>query len=183
MADNPTHDIEWSHPPYHGPAPLHRGSRENVVPLWALVYRDGRPRGQKSIRRTGRVTTEYVASGAAAESIAALETACATATRWPGSRRKEREGDATVEGALRDYSNLVEAIVRVHLFAAGYHRPKRQWRRAMHTIRARPCAALPGASQDPRDRARIRRGHAANRRKGPRGYAPGQPDLRRGRAA
>ncbi len=37
-----------------------------------LVYRNGRPRLQRSVRRGGRVTTEYVASGESAVLIARM---------------------------------------------------------------------------------------------------------------
>jgi hypothetical protein len=40
----------------------------------ALVYRNGRPYLYRSVRRGGRVTSEYVAGGIAAQLIAALET-------------------------------------------------------------------------------------------------------------
>lgn len=53
----------------------------------ALVYRDGRPYLYRSIRRAGRVTSEYVASGIDAQLIAALE-----ADEREG-RRADREAD------------------------------------------------------------------------------------------
>ena len=40
----------------------------------ALVYRGGRPYFNKSVRRGGRVTSEYVASGESAVLISQMET-------------------------------------------------------------------------------------------------------------
>jgi hypothetical protein len=41
----------------------------------------------------------------------------------------ERDAEGAIEGTLNDYFNWVEDLARAALYAAGYHRPKRQWRR------------------------------------------------------
>src|SRR5437899_3277795 len=96
----------------------------------ALIYRNGRPYLYRSIRRGEQVTSEYVASGESATFFALLD----------AGRREEREGERqefqaerdaaeAVEGDLADYFSRVEDLARSALYAAGYHRPKREWRR------------------------------------------------------
>src|SRR3954451_20335722 len=98
--------------------------------LMTLVYRNGRPRLQRSVRRGGRVTTEYRGSGEVALLIAQLETIERDERdmqRFEGeAERKALEG---VEEPLNEYFDRVEDLVRSALYAAGYHRPKREWRR------------------------------------------------------
>ena len=96
----------------------------------ALVFRNGRPRLQRSVRRGGRVTTEYVASGESALLIARLE---ALERDERDSERSEfeaeREALDAAERALNGYFDRVEDLARSALYAAGYHRPKREWRK------------------------------------------------------
>ncbi len=49
-----------------------RGKPRSVVHM-ALVYRNGRPYLYRSVRRGGRVTSEYLGRGIDAQLIAALE--------------------------------------------------------------------------------------------------------------
>jgi hypothetical protein len=96
----------------------------------ALVYRNGRPRLQRSIRRGGRVTTEYRGSGEFAVLFALMdaeERAERDAER--DEIRVESEALDTVERALDVYFEQVEDFARAALYAAGYHRPKREWRK------------------------------------------------------
>src|SRR3954468_16666725 len=96
----------------------------------ALVYRNGRARLQRSVRRGGRVTTEYRASGDAALLIARLETLERDErTMQRFEVEAELEALAIVEEPLNDYFDRVEDLARSALYAAGYHRPKREWRR------------------------------------------------------
>jgi hypothetical protein len=43
--------------------------------------------------------------------------------------RAEREALEADERILSEYFDLVEDLARCALYAAGYHRPKREWRR------------------------------------------------------
>jgi hypothetical protein len=96
----------------------------------ALVYRDGRPRLQRSIRRGGRVTTEYVGSGEFAVTAARLETfEREDRERERSEWRAEREADEADERVLIDCCERAEDLARAALYAAGFHRPKREWRR------------------------------------------------------
>lgn len=96
----------------------------------ALVYRNGRPRLQRSVRRDGRVTTEYRASGEVAVAIARLEAYDAEDKDLERrSFQAKRDAVEAVEGNLEDYFNRVEDLARSALYAAGFHRPKREWRR------------------------------------------------------
>ncbi len=104
----------------------------------ALVYRNGLPRLQRSIRRGGRVTTEYRASGDFAVLFALMdaeERAERDAQRE--EIRAEREALVTVERALDDYFEQVENLARAALYAAGFHRPKREWRKRRERRQAR----------------------------------------------
>jgi hypothetical protein len=96
----------------------------------ALVYRDGRPYYYKSVRRGGRVTSEYQAAGEAAVLMARLDAAFR-------QRDEDREEDwkAAVarldaeERANAEMFDRVQSLVDAALVAAGYHRHKRQWRK------------------------------------------------------
>jgi hypothetical protein len=96
----------------------------------ALIFRNGRPRLQRSVRRGGRVTTEYRGSGEVALLIALMD-AIDREERDEEQleSRAQREALEVVEGALNDYFDHVEDLARSALYAAGYHRPKREWRR------------------------------------------------------
>jgi hypothetical protein len=95
-----------------------------------LVYRNGRPRLQHSIRRGGRVTTEYVASGEVALLGSRLEDLQRERSDLERlAARLERESIANEEQPLIDVCHWVEDLARAALYAAGYHRPKREWRR------------------------------------------------------
>jgi hypothetical protein len=96
----------------------------------ALVYRNGRPRLQRSVRRDGRVTTDYVASGELALIADRLENCERDYHELEMlEQRARREVDDANERGLTDYCDRVEDLARAALYAAGYHRPKREWRR------------------------------------------------------
>ena len=97
----------------------------------ALIFRNGRPRFQHSVRRGGRVTTEYRASGEVALSIA----------RMVGIEREEHEYErGRVRDELRQSDDLEQELDRLAEWArtlarealerAGYHQHHRgEWRR------------------------------------------------------
>src|SRR5512143_2356689 len=96
----------------------------------ALIYRNGRPYLYRPIRRGGRVTSEYVASGESAVLIARMEALERDERDSQGYEfQAEREALEAIEGALNDYFDRVEDLSRSALYAAGYHRPKREWRK------------------------------------------------------
>ena len=97
-----------------------------------LVYRNGRPYLYRSVRRGGRVTSEYVGSGVDAQLIAALETIDhdeADFKRWQS--REERKELDDLERALDELVERARDLARVALTAAGYHQHHRsEWRKS-----------------------------------------------------
>lgn len=81
---------------------------------------------QRSIRRDGRVTSEYVASGETAMLIALLD---ADSREERDSERQEfqadRDASGAVERALNDSSDRVEDLACAALYADGFRRPER----------------------------------------------------------
>ena len=96
----------------------------------ALVYRDGRPYSYRSVRRNGRVTSEYRGSGQIALLIERMD---ALERDSRESERSDREaGHAQLDAAeqvLTNYYEHVETLARAALYAAGFHLHKRQWRK------------------------------------------------------
>src|SRR5262249_47848820 len=96
-----------------------------------LVYRDGRPYLYRSVRRAGRVTSEFVASGIDAWLIAAVEADDRDNRRCDLEevRAERRELDA-LERAPHQMAERARALARDALTAAGYHRHHRgEWRK------------------------------------------------------
>jgi hypothetical protein len=96
----------------------------------ALVYRNGRPYLYRSIRRDGRVTSEYRGSGEwtiDTAKLEALEREDRELARFEAQAKRERL--EAVERTLVEYFERVEDLAGAALYAAGYHRPKREWRR------------------------------------------------------
>jgi hypothetical protein len=96
----------------------------------AIVYRNGRAYAYQSVRRNGRVTSEYQGSG----SIALLRRSFETIVREQKDaerfhRQAEQESLQAAEQHLIDYFDRIEELVRDALLAAGYHQHKRQWRK------------------------------------------------------
>src|SRR5947209_2555755 len=97
----------------------------------ALVYRNGRPRLQCSVRRGGRDRTEYRASGEAALLIYQLE----TIQRDKPDFERWREGEVRkqfdeLNQFLDDLSEQARTLARDALERAGYHQHRRsEWRR------------------------------------------------------
>jgi hypothetical protein len=92
----------------------------------AIVYRNGRAYAYKSIRRNGRVTSEYRGSGDIAMLAALLDAEDQEQRDW---ERAERERLETAERTLCDYFNRVDDLARAALLASGFHQHKRQWRK------------------------------------------------------
>ena len=96
----------------------------------ALVYRGGRPYLYKSVRRGGRVTSEYVASGESAVLISRLE---AAGRQREDDRREDWktavERMETEERAVAEMFDRIQSLADAALVLAGYHRLKRQWRK------------------------------------------------------
>jgi hypothetical protein len=96
----------------------------------AVVERGGRPYYYRSVRRGGRVTSEYRGAGqiaALAASLDAVERAQREAERQ--AERAEREADQRQEAAVAEWFDRIEALTRIALEAAGYHRHRRgEWR-------------------------------------------------------
>src|SRR5690348_4950568 len=96
-----------------------------------LVYRNGRPYFYRSVRRGGRVTSEYVASGIDAQLIAALEADDRDNRRSDREEaRAERWEADDLERALDEMAGRARALARDALTAAGYHQHHRgEWRK------------------------------------------------------
>src|SRR5262245_56131522 len=97
----------------------------------SLVHRNGRPYLYRSVRRDGRVTSEYVASGIDARLTAALEADERDGREFDReqARAERREADA-LERALDEMADRARALARDALTAAGYHQHHRgEWRR------------------------------------------------------
>jgi hypothetical protein len=96
----------------------------------ALIYRNGRPYLYRSVRRGGRVTTEYRASGEVALLIARMETIERDEQdfeRWQGREERKRFDD--LERALDDLAEQARTLARDALERAGYHQHRRgEWR-------------------------------------------------------
>jgi hypothetical protein len=86
----------------------------------ALVYRNGRPYLYRSVRRGGRVTSEYTAGGLDALLISALET---DEHEWKmlerEEARKERKQLDDLERALDELGSPARDRARESLTAAG----------------------------------------------------------------
>src|ERR1051325_7764330 len=98
-----------------------RGRHGSVVHM-AIVYRGGRAYSYKSVRRDGRVTSEYRGCSEAAIAMERLE------AYGREDRALERFEDRaklealdSQERPLIDYFNRVEDLARSALYAAGYH--------------------------------------------------------------
>jgi hypothetical protein len=97
----------------------------------ALVYQDGKPYLYRSVRRGGKVTSEYRLCGPLAVAVAALEArerqAEAAARR---AERAERDRLDDLERVLDRRIAGAQALARDVLERAGYHQHRRgEWRR------------------------------------------------------
>lgn len=96
-----------------------------------LVYRNGRPYLYKSVRRGGRVTSEYVGSGEDALLINALETIDRDEKDYERhEQRAERKRLDDLERALDEMAVRARDLACEALSAAGYHQHHRgEWRK------------------------------------------------------
>jgi hypothetical protein len=95
-----------------------------------LVYRNGRPYLYKSVRRAGRVTSEYDGSGEIALLIAQMRDIDRDEREMERYQdQAERDAIDADECILNSYFDRVEDLARAALYSAGFHRPKREWRR------------------------------------------------------
>jgi hypothetical protein len=98
----------------------------------AMIYRDGRPYLYKSVRRDGRVTSEYVTSGAAAVLIDRLETIDKDKRdyeRWHA--KQEGEASDALERDLDVLCKQARELAEAALNEAGYHKHHRgEWRKS-----------------------------------------------------
>src|SRR5262245_53376505 len=96
-----------------------------------LVNRNGRPYLYRSVRRDGRATSEYVASGSDALLLARLdriERDDRDFRRWRELQVRKTLDD--LDRALDDLTEQALALARAALTAAGFHQHARSsWRR------------------------------------------------------
>ncbi len=85
----------------------------------------------RSVRQGGRVRREYIGTGETAALIATIDERDRQARMMArAAERAERERIGGADAALADLDALTEAMARLALVAAGYHRHHRgEWRR------------------------------------------------------
>ena len=96
----------------------------------AIVYRNGRPYLYKSIRRNGKVTSEYRGCGPDKllfDRLEAIERQRAEDAREDWKTEVKRM--QTEERAVAEMSDRVDSLAGEALVGAGFHRHKRQWRK------------------------------------------------------
>jgi hypothetical protein len=91
-----------------------------------IVYRNGRPYLYRSVRRDGRVTSEYRGSGELALIGAVLDDEMRDLRQFD---RDERKRSDDLERALDDMVKQAQALARDALTAAGYHNHRGMWRK------------------------------------------------------
>ncbi len=95
-----------------------------------IEFRRDRAYYYRKRRVGGRVVSEYAGGGLLAlDARERAEGGRAERAAADAAWRAERERLEAEERAAAGYFDLVEARVRETLTAAGYHRPKRQWRK------------------------------------------------------
>jgi hypothetical protein len=96
----------------------------------ALIYRNGRPYLYRSVRCSGRVTSEYRGSGECAvliDRLDVIERDRAEADRH--ASKVEAERMAAEEAEIAAWFGRVEPLAEAAMVVAGFHRRKGQWRR------------------------------------------------------
>src|SRR5215203_616504 len=121
--------VEGNDPP---PEAAHLPERSTQM---ALVHRNGKAYLYRSVRRGGRVTSEYVAGGRDAVIIASLETIDRDKRDYERWRdRKVRRELAELERALDELAADARGLARAALEAAGYRQHARgAWRKRRGT--------------------------------------------------
>jgi hypothetical protein len=96
----------------------------------AWEERNGKPYYYQSEREAGKVRKKYIGIGEIAELIAHAD---ATRQRVREARRErgrqELEHVRNLVAPALELDDAVDALVRAHLVAGGYHRHKGEWRR------------------------------------------------------
>ncbi len=107
------------------------GAKPERSTIMALVYRNGRPRFQRSVRRGGRVTTEYVGSGDFAILKALLDAEDREErAEQREQERAERDRLDDLEHELDGLAEQARALAHEALTTAGYHQHHRgEWRK------------------------------------------------------
>jgi hypothetical protein len=96
-----------------------------------LVYRNGRPYLYRSVRRNGRVTSEYLAGGEDAFLIHALESDGRERQSFDRQEsRSQRKEIDDLERGLDELAEQARDLARDALSAAGFHQHHRgEWRK------------------------------------------------------
>jgi len=101
-------------------------------------------RGEKyyRVKRVdGRIVSEYVGTGPAAEVAATIDEMLREERRAQRADLRDLRADLRADDAEADgWSKRVDLIVTLALEAAGLHRHKRQWRRKRRTMRGTELA-------------------------------------------
>ncbi len=102
--------------------------------------RRGRPFFYRKVRRGGRVVSEYVGGGMLAMGMAELaEADRVERAEATGAWRAERTRLEAEDRAFAEYFDRVESQACAMLTSAGYHRPKRQWRKRRGKVEEAAC--------------------------------------------
>lgn len=112
------------------PAPSQAGQSVGGSTL-ALVFRNGRPRLQRSVRRNGKVTTVYQCSGTAALLGAYLDAHDRPVDAYDVALAREQQEEADeLDRALDGLFDRARTCAEEALRAAGYHQHHRgAWRK------------------------------------------------------
>lgn len=116
---------------------------------WKL--RNGRRYFYRSVRRDGRVVTEYVGTGEVAALIAKIDGVKRDLKKLDAlDWRDERDRLVAIDRRQAGRFNLVEALVRLTLESAGFHRHQRgEWRRRRMSSDQARIEAEPPSSKRP----------------------------------
>ena len=96
----------------------------------AWEYRDGNRYYYRKRREGKRVVSEYVGGGLAGE----LSEIYDNEAKWKAERNREelqqtKANAAKIDEQVKEASRYTEAMTRAVFLLAGYHAPRRQWRK------------------------------------------------------
>ena len=96
----------------------------------AWEYRNGRQYYYRKRRESGRVVSEYIGGGLVATIVEGRD----MEERWRAEQERaelmKAKADATkLDKQIREAEELIRTITRAYLLLAGYHAPRRQWRK------------------------------------------------------
>lgn len=95
----------------------------------AWEERNGKSYYYRKRREGGRVVSEYIGTGYAADLVAQLdqiEQQRQTEAREQWHRQQAKQ--TVLDSEIAEYTRLVQTLTAAVLLAGGCHRPKRQWR-------------------------------------------------------